>query len=61
MRRVDKWEDSIEVRVGEKNDHEKIKIQGQLPKKVNCGAMWVNAGLGIMWKNVTHPIDRTTN
>jgi hypothetical protein len=48
VRRVDKWEDSIEVRVGEKNDHEKIKIQGQLPKKVNCGAMWVNAGLGIM-------------
>jgi hypothetical protein len=29
------------------NDQEKIKIKGQQPKRVDCDAMWVNAGSGI--------------
>jgi hypothetical protein len=45
----------------QKNDHDKRKIKGQQPKKVDCGAMWVNAGLGIKWENVAHPMGKITN
>jgi hypothetical protein len=30
-----------------KNEHDKIKMKGQQPKKVDCGVMWINARLGI--------------
>ncbi len=31
----------------EENGPKKIKIKGQQPKRVDCGAVWVNAGSGI--------------
>lgn len=39
-----RWEGSVEVRFWEKEG--KKKVQGEQPKKVDWGAMLVNAGLG---------------
>jgi hypothetical protein len=45
----------------QKNDHDKIKIKGQQPRKGWLYAMWVNVGLEIRWENVNHPMDKTIN